>query len=48
MLTIESLIAVIGLCGTFWCIGYAMGKDSKNRHQKRPPNARLRSFLIHN
>ena len=35
MLTIESLIAVIGLCGTFWCIGYAMGKDSKKQTSKK-------------
>lgn len=31
MLTIESLIAVIGLCVACFSLGYSVGKDSKTK-----------------
>ena len=33
MLTIEGLIAVIGLCATFFSLGYMVGSDN-NKTQK--------------
>ena len=31
MLTIESLIAVISLCATFFSLGYSLGRNSKTQ-----------------
>ena len=36
MLTLEGLIAVLGLCATFFSLGYAMGRRDSNigKHEK--------------
>lgn len=46
LLTLEGLIAVIGLCVTCFSTGYAIGKDSENKNNRRSSKKQTVIFII--